>query len=303
MEKKNQKHRVSGDFQKALSEWNLLTRSQQDEYCKLNFNQLPQDKKEWIGVLSETVYNRSGYYQLADPTEQNKLMNGLSDQIRKWQAKQITKSILTVNGSGAHSKKDQRDLIINSLWNNRPLISREEIRNKKWDELSSDEVIWMPVLICHAFGITEKIWGKTTTEQRTKYIFRLDNCIQNELGRIVGRNLCKIRNSLPDWTQEKVAQMLGVNQNIISRLENGQNISLCYFYDLFSIYSQYVSVDGIFSEHFTVTKTSGNSRNSKKTVEITQTIFSNLITGLSSDQLEIMRQALDSKINNSKKKG
>lgn len=300
MEKKNRKQHASGDFQKALADWNLLSRPQQDEYCKSDFNELQQDKKEWVSILSETVYNRSGFFKRAKPAEQNKLMNELPNQIRKWQAKQMTEDILAADGCTVHSKKDQRDLIINSLWKNRPLFSRDEIRKKKWDELSSDEVIWMPVLIIYAFGISEKIWEKTSTEQRTKYIFRLDICIQNELGRIVGRNLCEIRNSLPNWTQEKVAQMLGVNQNIISRLESGQNISLCYFYDLFSIYSQYVSLDGIFSEHFTVSKASGNSRNSKKTLEITQTIFCNLINGLSSEQLEIMRKAIDSKVCNSK---
>lgn len=247
---------ISEQFKTALLKWNELSRQQQDSLCKSKLTELAYERKELIGILSDNVYNhKTGYFSQSEISAQQKMLKHLADNIRNWLFREITDNILINCNKEKISKVEKRRLLIDKLWCIRPEKTKNEILHKSWNELNSDEIIWIPGLICLVYQLPDNVWQKATEKRRTKLISQLENCIrQDKISQIVAQNLCKIRRAIALWSQYDIARMIGTNQNVISRIESGINTRSNFIYDLFYLYSQHVSLDGIFSEEFSVNK-------------------------------------------------
>ena len=259
--------KLGSSFEKALASWNKLTRQEQECLCKKNPNDLSEEQVKWIETLLEvTNSEKQPKFSSCKPEAKEKQLRKFAEQVRKWSFEKMVESIFLNNRLNSIKKDEKRMLLINSLWIDKPKHVKDEILLKRWETLDQNEMIWIPGLLQIVYRISEKNWENYDNSKRTKLISQLDNFLrQDRLAVIVGGNLRKIRISLAKWNQSDVAKLIGSNQSILSKIENGQNVEIHHFLDLLAVYSQHVSIDGIFSESFSVIKKS-DRRNTKEEI-------------------------------------
>lgn len=267
--KKETAKETEDTFKEVLSKWNKMTRQEQEVLGETPPNNLTQEQIRWIDVLlKNTSTEKQVGFASCKSAVQKKQMKKLVNQVRNWIFKKKVDIILRNNPATSIKKEDKRLLLINKLWTERTEVEKNEILLKTWETLNASEMVWIPGLLQIVYRMSEKDWQKCDNKKRSRLISQLNVYIrQDRIAVITGKNLQKIRTSLANWNQSEVARMNGSNQSIISKIENGQNVDIHYYLDLMNLYSQYVSLQNIFSENFSIIRIPEESEDTKYITE------------------------------------
>lgn len=69
------------------------------------------------------------------------------------------------------------------------------------------------------------------------------------MNEIIGKRLKEVRKYF-DKTQKEIADTLEMDQNVISRIESGKNVSGNAWLTLLHYYSKFIRIDALFSDNF-----------------------------------------------------
>lgn len=280
------------EYAEILEQWNSMTPKEQDQLCKKSPDSLSIEEKRWVGELSDAVYgHEDGQFMREELSKQTQSLRGLAQSIRDRLLQEMIKERV---GEVKLSKESSRRTFIKVFWSSLSLTVRNEIAAKRWEDLNSSEIIWMPLLLRLVYRMNEKAWNKTVPMKRTLLISQLDIHVQeDELARIIGANLYQIRTRLARWTQTDIALLIGATQNVISRLENGQGGDLRSFYSLMFVYSKHVELNNFFSPDYKVTPLSEKDKELKAQNDLLMDYFVLIYRR----GLETMRQLLSEHTN------
>jgi transcriptional regulator with XRE-family HTH domain len=284
--------RFEEEYAEILKRWNSMTPTEQDQLCSQKPNSLSDEEKKLVGELSDAVYgHEDGQFMREELSKQTQSLRGLAQSIRD---RLLQEMILERVGEVKLSKESSRRTFIKAFWSSLSLTVRNEIIAKRWEDLNSSEIIWMPMLLRLVYRMNEKAWNKTISMKRTLLISQLDIHVQeDEMARIIGSNLYQIRTKLARWTQTDIALLIGATQNVISRLENGQGGDLRSFYALMFVYSKHVELDNFFSSDYKVTLLSETDKELKAQNDLLKEYFGLIYRR----GLETMRQLLSEQTN------
>lgn len=288
--------RFEEEYADILERWNSMTPKEQDQLCNKSPDSLSIEEKRWVGELSDAVYNHEkGQFIQEELSKQARNLRGLAQSIRD---RLLQEMILERVGEVKLSKESSRRSFIKAFWSSLSLTVKNEIAAKRWEDLNSLEMIWMPMLLRLVYRMNEKAWDKTAPMKRTLLISQLDIHVQeDELARIIGANLYQIRTTLARWTQTDIALLIGATQNVISRLENGQGGDLRSFYSLMFVYSKHVELNNFFSSDYKATLLTEK----EKELKVQNSLLMDYFSLIYRRGLETMRQLLSEQTNEMRK--